>query len=251
MPSKILRHEVSSTIATVCFELAKEIKSTVRKGKSFLVVGGDHSSAIGTWSGAAVGMKKQGDLGLIWIDAHLDSHTFKTTPSGNIHGMSLAALLGYGAAKFKRLLKRYRKIKPENLCIIGVRSYEKEELELLNHLNVKIYFMEELERRGFTQVLEEAIQRVTKKTKGFGVSLDVDVFDPIDAPGVGTRAHNGIKFDEFLAAWQQVPSHEAFIGMEIVEFNPLLDSENKTGRIVTEIIAKTIFSLNREGSSPR
>lgn len=245
----IFSHEIPDAIARACLQLGREIRSTVKKGKSFLVIGGDHSSAIGTWSGAAVGMKQKGDLGLIWIDAHLDSHTFKTTPSGNIHGMSLAALLGFGAPRFKKLLKGYRKIKPENLCIIGVRSYEEEELELLNRLNVKIYFMDELERRGFLPVIEEAIQVVTQNTVAFGVSLDVDVFDPSDAPGVGTQAHNGIRFDEFEKGWKRVTTDPAFLGLEIVEFNPLLDLEKKTEKIVIDLIIKTFLS-QKSGEQP-
>src|SRR3990167_2044064 len=126
-------------IARICTQLAKDIQQCVQQKLRFLTIGGDHSCGIGTWSGAACALQEKGDLGLIWIDAHLDSHTFSTSPSNNIHGMPVAALLGEGEDALTLILSKSPKLKSSNIVIIGVRSYESEEQRLLKKLGVKIY----------------------------------------------------------------------------------------------------------------
>lgn len=223
-------------IAEACTLLAEAVYKEVKRHHPFLVVGGDHSSAIGTWSGAASALEPNENLGLIWIDAHLDSHTRKTSPSGNIHGMSLAALLGRGDKSLTHVLTSKKKILPENLCIIGARSFESEERELLEKLCVKIYFIEEVERRGLAVILKEAIAHVTENTVGFGVSLDIDSLNPKEAPGVGTPVSGGLKKCELMKACAHLIKHSGFLGLEVVEFNPLLDGTQKTEKLVADIL---------------
>src|SRR3990167_9061932 len=172
-------------------KLAKLTAELVKNKKFFITLGGDHTCAIGTWSGVESVMSQQGPLGLIWIDAHMDSHTPHTTHTGNFHGMPLACLLGFGDKQLTQLMNPVAKIKPEHLCLIGVRSYETEEAELLKRLNVRIFFMEEVKRRGITVVMQEALNIVTRNTAGFGLSLDIDSIDPNDAPGTGVPAPEG------------------------------------------------------------
>jgi arginase len=192
-----------------------------------IILGGDHSIAVGTWSGIAARQQFK-KLGLIWIDAHMDAHTPETTPSGAWHGMPLAALLGYGADQFCHLKSANPILKPENVCLIGTRSYEEGEAALLHHLSVRIYTIQEVRERGLQVVLQEAIVRVASGTEGFGVSLDVDVLDPQEAPGVGSPERGGLAQEELLAALPLLSQDPRFIAFEMVEFNPQRDFQHKT-----------------------
>jgi arginase len=227
-------------VAEVCSHLAKEIKNEVKRHHPFLVIGGDHSSAIGTWSGVSAALEGKGDVGLIWVDAHLDSHTKKTTPSGNIHGMSLAALLGKGNKTLTQVLTPHQKLKPRNVCVIGARSFEPEEVALLEQLQVRIFFGDEVNKKGLSAIMKEAIAIVTKETAGFGLSLDMDSLNPQEAPGVGTPESDGLKASELLKACEGLSKISGFVGLEIVEFNPLLDGEQKTEKLVAALI-KSVF----------
>jgi arginase len=149
-----------------------------------VVIGGDHCNAIGTWNAVACSLNEP--LGLIWIDAHMDAHTKETSPSGAWHGMPLACLMGYGVKELAQLKRERPILNPKHLCLIGVRSFEEGEAALLKRLNVKIYYIDEVKRRGLHEVLKEAIDHVNQGTKGYGVSLDVDVIDPSEAPGTGS-----------------------------------------------------------------
>lgn len=228
-------------IADVCLQLAQGVFEVVKQKRPFLVIGGDHSSAIGTWSGASQALSEEGDLGLIWMDAHMDSHTLQTTPSGNIHGMSLAVLLGHGENLLTKLLGNRKKLKPRNVCIIGARSYEPKELELLERLGVKIFFDKEVHKRGLKAVFEEAVEIVTAHTVGFGVSLDVDLFNPIEAPAVGVPEPGGLCKREFVKCVRDLAKIPRFIGIEVVEFNPMLDQTQKTEKLIAEVI-ESVFS---------
>ncbi len=228
-----------AAIDTVCElnqQLAKIVFNSVQSQQKFLTLGGDHSCAIGTWSGAASALGADESLGLIWLDAHMDSHTFETTPSNNIHGMPLAALLGYGEPAITQIQMDKPKLNPEHLVLIGIRSYEPGEAELLKKLNVKIYFIEEIIERGLQPIIEEAIAIVTAHTKGFGISVDLDGFDPKQAPAVGAPAENGLSPAEFLTHLPIIAQNPDFIGAEIAEFNPSLDVNHKTEKLVADII---------------
>lgn len=219
-----------------CMELAKVISTLTEQHKPFSVIGGDHTSAIGTWSGVYHVLHKRGDIGLIWIDAHMDSHTPETSESGRVHGMPLACLLGYGYPSLTQILHEAPKIKPANTCLIGVRSYEEGEAELLARLNVRVYFMEEVMQRGFSTVLREAVKHVSEHTVGYGLSLDIDVIDPMDAPAVGVPESNGIKGEDILKGLAEIARDDRLIGTEIVEFDPSRDSHQLTERLIVSFL---------------
>jgi arginase len=193
-----------------------------------LVVGGDHSCAIGTWSGVHRALANHGPVGLIWIDAHMDSHTFATTPSGQIHGMPLACLLGHGETALTRIGGAEAKLRPEQVCLIGVRSYEAGEAALLHRLGVRVYDMDEIRRRGLAEVFEEALAIVRQGTAGFGVSVDLDALDPGEEPGVGTPVAGGLRRAELADALSHLRGDPAFVAMEIVEYNPRRDRRHAT-----------------------
>jgi arginase len=225
-------------IAELCSRLAALTQQCITDKKFFSVIGGDHSSGIGTWSGVAHALRKTGDIGLIWIDAHLDSHTPETTPSGNIHGMPVAVLLGQGDSQLTHLSDKDPKIKPENLCIIGPRSYESGEWGLIKKLNVKVFYMPEVIERGFEAVFKDAVERVSKNTVGYGISLDLDALDPADVPGVGSPEKNGLGIEIVCKVLHQhwIKKTHPFYGLEIAEFNPHLDSDNKTEKLILKLL---------------
>lgn len=238
-----LNKKIDESVVEVCTALARQAADLTRKKVMFNVLGGDHSCAIGTWSGVAEAMRAQGDIGLIWIDAHMDSHTPETSETGRIHGMPLATLMGYGLDTLTTLLGQQPKLKPENVCLIGVRSYEEGEAALLKHLNVKVYFMDEVKVRGIDVVLEEAVRHVTAKTVGYGISLDLDGIDPIDAPGVDVPEPDGIRAIDLQASLASIAKDPRLIATEIVEFDPQYDEDGKTEQLVVSLLQ--LFSKGR------
>lgn len=214
--------------------LALSIKDCIQEKHFFINFGGDHSCAIGTWSGASASQSEP--MGLIWIDAHMDSHTLETSETGNIHGMPLACLLGYGDIRLTNLLNKNPKILPENLCLIGIRSYEKGESQLLESLNVKIFYMDEIKSRGLDAVMKEAIQIVTRHTQSYGVTIDIDSVDPEDAPGTGVAEADGIKGVDLCHALTLLSDDPRLMGFEIAEFDPTRDKDEKTEKLIAEMI---------------
>ena len=215
-------------VASLGARLADEVAAVLRAGNFPLVVGGDHSCAIGTWSGVHRALTDRGPLGLIWIDAHMDSHTFATTPSGQIHGMPLACLLGHGDATLTSIDGAEAKLRPEHVCLIGVRSFEAGEAALLHRLGVRVFEMAEIRRRGLTEVFDEALAIVRHGTAGFGVSVDLDALDPEEEPGVGTPVPGGLTRAELADALSRLRGDPAFVAMEIVEYNPRRDRGHAT-----------------------
>ena len=232
--------EPIENIADFCLRLAQQTYILTYHNQKFVILGGDHSCAIGTWSGIAAATKDQGELGLVWIDAHMDAHTPKTTESGNIHGMPIAVLLGAGDWRLTNILSFAPKIKPKNICLIGVRSYELEESKFLQALGVKIYFIEEVLKRGISNVINEAVQYVKQSTIGYGISIDLDAFDPIQVPGTGLPVNNGINVEEFLASLVCLSQDQKLFATEIVEYNPYFDINNKTAKVILQIL-NTIY----------
>lgn len=228
-----------SLVQTFNNQLADKVCAVLREGEFPIVIGGDHSIAVGTWNGVyqALAESEQLPMGLIWIDAHMDAHTPETTPSGAWHGMPLAALLGFGPDEISALKGNKPVFSPENICLIGVRSFEEGEAQLLNRLGVRIFFMDEVRRRGIGEVLKEALLHVTKKTKAFGLSLDLDAMDPDDAPGVGSPEEGGIPADDLLQALPQIFNHPKCVSVELVELNPYRDEEEKTVQICINILS--------------
>lgn len=216
--------------AELCSRLADYVQHTMETGYFPLVVGGDHSCAIGTWSGVRQWLGEEGSLGLIWIDAHMDSHTFSTSPSGALHGMPLACLLGHGEQALTRLGTTVPKLRPEHVCLLGVRSFEEGEAALLKKLGVRVISMEEVRKRGLTATLTEAMAIARNGTAGYGVSLDLDVLDPAEEPGVGSPAPDGLSCLELEHALRQLRNDPALLAMEIVEYNPHHDRHLLTAR---------------------
>lgn len=235
-PSQPSSLRMDETVAALTQELALSISALTQKQKFFTVIGGDHSCAIGTWSGVYDAVHQQGDFGLIWIDAHMDGHTPETSLSGRIHGMPVASLLGYGYPTLTGILNANPKIKPQHLCLIGTRSFEDGEAALLKRLNVRIFYMDEVKQRGIGNVLDEALEIVNQGTIGYGVSLDLDGIDPLQAPAVDVPEKDGIQADELRKALIKIVSDSRLIGAEIVEFDPSKDENQITEKLVAGLL---------------
>lgn len=209
-------------------------QNLIEENKPFLIVGGDHSCALGTWGGVLNGLQQPGKFGLIWLDAHMDAHTFATSPSGNVHGMPLAALLGKADKKLAGIYPGSYFIKPENLILIGVRSYEKEEYDRLKQAAVEIVFANRI--NGLARALIQAIDKLSLSCQTIGISIDLDFIDPEDAPGVETPAPGGIKAGELIEALSLINRHPKVCGLEISEFNPEKDIKNKTLDLMKDMV---------------
>ncbi|HLA36332.1 MAG TPA: arginase [Rhodocyclaceae bacterium] len=226
------------TIAALSRQLADRVGLSLQQGHFPLVIGGDHSCAIGTWSGVRNFMAPDQALGLIWIDAHMDSHTFATSESQAIHGMPLACLLGHGDPALTAIGgigSTAPKLRAADVCLIGVRSYESGEAALLERLGVRVYFMDEIRRRGLEAVLIEAQERVARNTHAWGISIDLDALDPIEEPGVGSPVPGGLFRAELIAAMRRVCDSDTLCAMEIVEYNPYADAEFQTADTVCKL----------------
>lgn len=214
-----------------------------------VVIGGDHSCAIGTWSGVARATAGRGALGMVWIDAHMDSHTPATSPSGRPHGMPLAALLGYGGRRRMSsngaTLIADAPLSAAHTSLVGVRSYEREEAELLLRLGVRVFDMTEIAARGMHVVMSEAVDRARCADAGYGVSIDLDAVDPIDAPGVGSRAPGGIAGCTLVEVLRGCAQDERLLALEIAEYNPHRDVDHRTADLVEgllcALLARTPF----------
>jgi len=224
-------------IAELCERLARLVRGAIQGGRIPLVVTGDHSSAVGTWSGVHGALPRGQRMGLIWIDAHLDSHTPQTTYSNNVHGMPLAALLGYGDRALTGCLDPEPKLDPSSVCIIGARSFEREEAELLERLGVRVYPIAEVNRRGLGVVMQEALRHVTRDTERFGITLDIDAIDPEDAPAVACPESGGLRAAALLRALAPVCADERLACFEICELTPSLDRDGRTLRVAIELCA--------------
>lgn len=227
---------IDEAVRELCLDLAEKIRDEIKADHFVSVIGGDHSCAIGTWSGVQDALSDQGDIGLIWIDAHMDAHTPETSLSGRIHGMPVACLLGHGFPTLTGILNHRPKLKPENLCLIGVRSFQSGEAELLKKLNVRVIMMDEVKQLGLEAVMKEAIGIVSHQTAGYGVTLDLDAIDPDDAPGVDVPEKDGIKASELLAVLSTVAKDPRLIMTEIVEFDPERDQDQKTEKLVADLL---------------
>ncbi|KAK0400575.1 hypothetical protein QR680_015326 [Steinernema hermaphroditum] len=237
--------------------LAKATSNVLANRDELLVIGGDHSCAIGTWSGVASTLRPHGNIGLIWVDAHMDAHTVDSSPTGNFHGMPVAHLLGYGDETLAKVGDEKPKIRPENLAMVGIRSYEEPERRLLESLGVRIFYDEEVAERGLNACMEEAIDIASHNTYGYGMSIDIDGFRIQDAPAVGTPVEGGIIADEFLNFVRRHPLSD-LVAVELVEFLPRFDCEKKSSERLMLDLVEAIFAkrfqekrLAREAQSQR
>jgi arginase len=220
-------------VAEASGKLASKVDEVISSGDFPLIFGGDHSIAIGTLAGVS---KHYENLGVIWYDAHGDLNTGDTSPSGNIHGMPLAVSLGIGHKDLTSIGGSEPKIKPENIVIIGARSLDEGERELIKEKGIKVYTMHEVDRMGMAKVMEDAITYLKDRTDGVHLSLDLDGLDPSDAPGVGTPVLGGISYRESHLAMEMLEEAKIITSAEFVEVNPILDEKNKTATVAVALM---------------
>lgn len=217
--------------------LAAEVSKAAGQGHFPLVIGGDHSISIGTLAGLSAHYK---NLGVIWIDAHSDLNTADTSPSGNIHGMSLAVSIGMGHPLLTDIMGDNPIVKPENVILIGSRSLDEGEKKLIRSLGIKCYTMYDIDRKGMATIMQDAIDYISAKTDGVHISFDVDSLDPLEAPGTGTPVKGGLHFREAHLAVEMLHEVGIVTSAEFVEVNPLLDDNNKTSQLTVGLIGSLL-----------
>ncbi|MFP5260588.1 MAG: arginase [Blastocatellia bacterium] len=228
-------------IAAASEELAAMVEAALEEGAMPVILGGDHSIAIGSVAGVASFRRKRNErIGVIWLDAHADTNTPDTTPSGNIHGMPLAALLGYGAKELTHVAGFAPKVLPQNTAIIGARSVDPGERELLKNLNIRVFTMTEVDERGMAKVIEEAVEIASRNTAGIHVTMDMDFIDPFYAPGVGTPERGGATYRESHFAMEKIADSGRVLSVELTEVNPLYDTANQTALLGVEMILSAL-----------
>ncbi|MCF6282168.1 MAG: arginase [Candidatus Polarisedimenticolaceae bacterium] len=231
------KHPTEVALARLFRHIRRQIQSSVTNGHPFIFMGGDHSCAMGVWGGVLKALKRRKNFGLIWIDAHMDAHTFTTSRSSNIHGMPIAALLGQADQRLAAIYGDTPSLDPSRLVLIGVRSYEPAEERLLRSLGVQVYTMERIRQVGSLPLLmRQVLQRMRQRCDHYGLSIDLDGIDPRDAPGVGTPVAGGLSGIALCRALKGLGADPALIGMEIAEFNPLQDRHHRTARLVEKLV---------------
>ena len=228
-------------ISKACEQLAIDVEEILNAGQLPLVLGGDHSIAIGSFAGVASYYKKREQtIGLIWFDAHADMNTHESTPSGNIHGMPLAALLGYGAPELVNVGGFAPKLDPKLCAHVGARDIDPGERELIRKLGVRFFTMREIDERGMSACMDDAIAIASRGTGGYAVTFDVDALDPGDAPGSGTLVRGGLTYREAHLGMEKVAEAGGMRSLEIVEINTALDVNNKTAELGVELILSAL-----------
>ncbi len=224
-------------IADACSHLANLVLEIHTNERTPIVLGGDHSIAVGTVSGMAESFRRQKrKIGLMWFDAHADFNTPQISPSGNVHGMPMAAIMGYGPIELTHVFGFAPKIQPQHAVMIGIREVDPQERELVKKSGVRVFTMKEIDRRGIGSVMDEALSIVTKDTDGFSVTLDADFLDPYESPGVATPVRGGADYREAHLAMEMVADTKKMVSFEITEINPILDVHNKTAHFGMELI---------------
>jgi arginase len=245
-------------IRRLCIELAAQTQAALDAGALPVVIGGDHSCAVGTWSGVAAYVQRHwpslpaqqptppGRFGLLWIDAHMDSHTFATSDTGNIHGMPLAALLGHGDEQLTTIAGPAPKLAPGHVVMFGIRSYEEGEARLLRELGVRVYFMDEIRRRGVDACFAEALHIVSQAPAGFGLTFDLDALDPQDAPATCCHEPGGLRLADMQRALSMLPQ-QRLLAAEFVELNAHLPGAEQT----VQALAALVDACTRPGALER
>jgi arginase len=224
-------------IAATCRRLALLVAETLAGGGVPLVLGGDHSVAVGTVSGVSHFFhQREQKVGLIWLDAHADINTPESSPSGNVHGMPLACIVGQGPAELTELFGYKPKVAPENVVIVGLRDVDQTEKPHVRQYGVHAFTMRDIDERGMRSVMEEAIRLASAGTEGFHLSLDMDFVDPKDAPGVGTPVRGGVTYREAHLALEMICDSRRMLSMEVVEVNPVIDEVNRTADLAVELV---------------
>jgi arginase len=223
-------------IADTCSKEAELVISTLEAGQIPLVLGGDHSIAVGTVSGVAEFYRRSKQrIGLLWIDAHSDINTPDSSPSGNVHGMPLGAIMGLFSGPLTDMYGFCPKVKPDNVVLVGIRDVDHVERENIRKAGIHAFTMRDIDERGMRAVMEEALRLAGRNTVGYHVSLDMDWIDPEDAPGVGTPVWGGATYREGHLAMEIIADHGRMLSFEIVEVNPVLDERNQTAELAVEL----------------
>jgi len=225
-------------ITATCTKAAEMVIKALEQGKVPLMLGGDHSIAVGTMSGVAEFYKRQNQhVGLIWIDAHSDINTPDTSPSGNVHGMPLGAIMGLGPTELANIFDWSPKVRPENCVLVGIRDVDLAEKENIRRAGIEVFTMRDIDERGMRTVMEEALRMAGRGTVGYHVSLDMDWVDPEDAPGVGTPVPGGSTYREAHLAMEIIADHGRMLSLDVVEVNPVIDEHNQTAELAVELVS--------------
>jgi arginase len=231
------RAKYLAEIADACKDLAGIVEKSLDESMLPVVLGGDHSIAAGSLSGVASHFKKkEKKVGLIWLDAHGDINTPESSPSGNVHGMPLAAAMGYGAIELVELQGLKPKVEPQNISLVGIRDLDSQEKKLAKKSGVHVFTMRDIDERGMREVMSDALKYAMDDTDGISVSLDMDFVDPSDAPGVGTPVRGGVTYREAHLAMEMLADTEAMVSLEVVEINPVIDEHNRTALLGVELV---------------
>jgi arginase len=228
-------------ISAVCTNVAVQVRSALQEGRIPVVLGGDHALAAGSIAGASAHFAANGQrLGVVWVDAHGDLNTPATSRSGNVHGMPLAALLGHGDKAMISIAGAEPALRSTDLALVGLRDLDDAERGHIKKWNLAAFTMRALDERGVRGVMEEAIAVATRDAAGLWVSFDMDVIDPDEAPGVGTRVSGGITYREAHLAMEMLADTGKLVGLDVVEVNPVLDEHNRTAEIARELILSAL-----------
>jgi arginase len=228
-------------IAAVSSRLAAAVSQSLARGRLTLTLGGDHSIAIGTAAGISQFYRERGQkTGILWLDAHADMNTPESSPSGNIHGMPLACIVGLGPPELTGLFGYAPKIDPRNAAIVGLRDVDQLEKPHVRGSGVRAFTMRDIDERGLRSVMEEAIRVASDGTAGFQLSLDMDFIDPQDAPGVGTPVRGGVTYREAHLAMEMICDSAQMLAMEVVEVNPVIDEVNRTADLAVELVMSAL-----------
>ena len=223
-------------ITATCTKEAELVVKILESGTIPLVLGGDHSVGAGTVSGVAEFYRRQNQkIGLIWVDAHPDINTPESSPSGNVHGMPLAAIMGLGPPELANIFNFSPKVSPDNCVLVGARDIDAIERENVRRSGIHVFTMRDIDERGMRNVMETAVRMAADGTAGFHVSLDMDWVDPEDAPGVGTPVRGGATYREAHLAMEIIADHGKMLSFEIVEVNPVIDEHNRTADLAVEL----------------
>ena len=224
-------------IGGVCSEVATTVHREMGDGAGLVVLGGDHSAAIGSISGTSARAAERGEsIGVIWVDAHTDMNTPETSPSGNIHGMPVACLIGRGPDKLTGILGPSPKVKPENVVFVGIRSVDPTERDLVHGSGCHVFTMREVDELGIRRVMTTAMELACADTAGFHLSFDMDGVDCRVAPGVGTPVMGGLTYRESHLLCEMAHDSEQMIAMDLMEVNPVEDVRNATAELGVELI---------------
>ncbi len=225
------------TIVDVCRDLAAATAQAIREGHAPLVLGGDHSLGAGSVAGVATAFAEQGKrLGLLWLDAHGDLNTPTSTLSGNVHGMPVAHLLGYGDSAMAKIACPAPAVRPENVALVGIRDLDPAERDHARDFGIRVFTMREIDERGLNSVMEDALAITSNGTDGIHLSLDADWIDPDEAPGVGTPVRGGATYREAHLAMEMLADTARMASMDMVEINPVLDHYNRTAELAVGLV---------------